>query len=91
MIKDLEIQKRMSKSESATIGVNPTKSSIEGEALISDNPNNSNDINKNKNRKPTISANPNNKQKHGKGFTSDNPKHTSKVNVNNREVDDDEY
>lgn len=87
----MEIQKRMSKSESATISVNPTKSSIEGEALISDNPNNSNDINKNKNRKPTISANPNNKQKHGKGFTSDNPKHTSKVNVNNREVDDDEY
>ena len=37
MIKDLEIQKRMSKSESATISVNPTKSSIEGEALISDN------------------------------------------------------
>ena len=81
----------MSKSGSATISVNPNRYNIEEEAVISDNLNNSNDINnKDKNRESTINVNPRNKQRHGKTTFSDNPRHTSKANANNWEEDDDE-
>ena len=80
----------MSKSGSATISVNPNRYNIEEEAVISDNLNNSNDINnKDKNRESTINVNPWNKQRHGKTTFSDNPRHTSKANANNWEEDDD--
>ena len=65
--------------------VNPNKYKIQ--AIISNNPDNSNNINnKDTNGESTISVNFWDKQKHGKATTSDNPKHGSKVNVNNSEV-----
>ena len=64
---------------------NPNKYKIQ--AIISNNPNNSNNINnKDTNGESTISVNFLDKQKHGKATTTDNPKHGSKANVNNSEV-----
>ena len=75
----------MSNSGSATISIKPNKYNIEGEAIISDNPNNSDNINnKDKNRKSTISVTPRNKQKQGKAIINNNPRHTSKANAVNQ-------
>ena len=79
------LQKEMSNSGSATISIKPNKYNIEGEAIISDNPNNSDNINnKDKNRKSTISVTPRNKQKQGKAIINNNPRHTSKANAVNQ-------
>ena len=77
----------------ATITINPNKCNIEEDAKISNNRNNTdniNNINKDKNRESTISFNPRNKHKQRKATISDNPRHTSNANAINQEVDDDD-
>ena len=73
----INFKERLSKSGSVTISINPNKYNIEGEAIISNNPNNSELIFR---IKTGNLQNLKNKLKLGKATIGNNPRHTSKAN-----------
>lgn len=73
----INFKERLSKSGSVTISINPNKYNIEGEAIISNNPNNSELIFR---IKTGNLQNLRNTLKLGKATNGNNPRHTSKAN-----------
>lgn len=76
----INFKERLSKSGSVTISINPNKYNIEGEAIISNNPNNSELIFRIFRIKTGNLQNLRNTLKLGKATNGNNPRHTSKAN-----------